>query len=154
MAAATAVAAGIARLDTVENAWQVAVSTRRLAAGSMSSLKCLKKSTPIIGNDTAAKWKVQVNFLLLNCKEMDLSLHNCTYVQLVGNSSRNEYSKTRSMVINPSSVTGKNLGTVLKKICEHHAGVEIRQTGISRQSGSSTHTVQLSILTENNLLLE
>ena len=81
-------------------------------------------------------------------------LHNCTYVQLVGNSSRNEYSKTRSMVINPSSVTGKNLGTVLKKICEHHAGVEIRQTGISRQSGSSTHTVQFSILTENNLLLE
>ncbi len=72
-AAATAVAAGIARLDTVENAWQVAVSTRRLAAGSMSSLKCHKKSTPIIGNDTAAKIKVQVNFLLLNCKEIDLS---------------------------------------------------------------------------------
>ncbi len=58
------------------------------------------------------------------------------------------------MVINPSSVTGKNLGTVLKKICEHYAGVEIRQTGMSRQSGSSTHTVQFSILTENNLLLE
>jgi hypothetical protein len=58
------------------------------------------------------------------------------------------------MVINPSSVTGKNLGTVLKKICEHHTGVEIRQTGISRQSGSSTHTVQFSILTENSLLLE
>ena len=72
-AAATAVAASVAKLDTVENAWQVAVSTRRLAAGSMSSLKCLKKSTPIIGNDTAAKRKVQVNFLLLNCKEIDLS---------------------------------------------------------------------------------
>jgi hypothetical protein len=70
-AAATAVAAGIARLDTVENAWQVAVST--LAAGSMSSLKCLKKSTPIIWNDMAAKRKVQVNFLLLNCQEMDFS---------------------------------------------------------------------------------
>jgi hypothetical protein len=71
--AATAVAAGVARLDTVENAWQVAVSTRRLAAGSMSRLKCLKKSTPIIGNDTAANRKDQVNFLLLNCKEIDLS---------------------------------------------------------------------------------
>jgi hypothetical protein len=42
----------------------------------------------------------------------------------------------------------------VKKICEHHAGVEIRQTGISRQSGSSTYTVQFSILTEYNLLLE
>jgi hypothetical protein len=72
-AAATAVAAGVAKLDTVVNAWQVAVSTRRLAAGSMSSLKCLKKSTPIIGNDTAASRKDQVNFLLLNCKEIDLS---------------------------------------------------------------------------------
>jgi hypothetical protein len=39
----------------------------------MSSLKCLKKSTPIIGNDTAANRKDQVNFLLLNCKEIDLS---------------------------------------------------------------------------------
>ena len=67
-AAATAVTAGIAKLDTVENAWQVAVSTRRLAAGSMSSLKCLKKSTPIIGNDTAANRKDQENFLLLNSK--------------------------------------------------------------------------------------
>ncbi len=73
MAAATAVAAGIARLDTVENAWQVAVSTRRLAAGSMSSLKCLKKSNPMKEKDTAAKRKVQVNFLLLNCKDMDFS---------------------------------------------------------------------------------
>ncbi len=72
-AAATAVAAGVARLDTVENARQVAVSTKRLAAGSMSSLKCLKKSTPIIGNDTAANRKDQVNFLLLNCEEIDLS---------------------------------------------------------------------------------
>ncbi len=68
--AATAVPAGITRLDTVENAWQVAVSTRGLAAGSMSSLKCLKKSTLIIGNDTAAKRKVLINFLL-KCKEMD-----------------------------------------------------------------------------------
>jgi hypothetical protein len=42
-------------------------------------------------------------------------LHNCTHVQLVGNSSRNEYSKTRCTVINPPSVTGKNLGTVVKK---------------------------------------
>jgi hypothetical protein len=81
-------------------------------------------------------------------------LHNCTHVQLVGNSSRNEYSKTRSTVVNPPSVTSKNLGTVVKKICEHHTGVEIRQTGILRQSGSSPYTVQFSILTENNLLLE
>jgi hypothetical protein len=81
-------------------------------------------------------------------------LHNCTHVQLVGNSSRNEYSKTRCTVINPPSVTGKNLGTVVKKICKHHAGMEIRQTGISCQSGSSTYTVQFSILTENSLLLE
>ena len=42
-------------------------------------------------------------------------LHNCTHVQLVGNSSRNEYSKTHSMVINPPSVTGKNLGTDVEK---------------------------------------
>jgi hypothetical protein len=42
-------------------------------------------------------------------------LHNCTHVQLVGNSSRNEYSKTHSMVINPPSVTGKNLGTNVEK---------------------------------------
>ena len=31
---------------------------------------------------------------------------------------------------------------MLKKICEHYAGLEIRQTGVTRQSGSSTHTVQ------------
>jgi hypothetical protein len=42
-------------------------------------------------------------------------LHNCTYVQLVGNSSRNEYSKTHCTVINPPSVTGKNLGTDVEK---------------------------------------
>ena len=42
-------------------------------------------------------------------------LHNCTHVQLVGNSSRNEYSKTHSMVINPPSVIGKNLGTNVEK---------------------------------------
>jgi hypothetical protein len=94
---------------------------------------------------------VHLNDILIKRKQ---SLHNCTHVQLVGNSSRNEYSKTRSTVIKPPSVTGKNLGTVVKKICEYHAGVEIRQTGISRQSGSSTYTVQFSILTENNLLLE
>ncbi len=60
------VAAGKAKLDTIEKAWQVAVSTRRLATGSISNLKCLEKSTLIIGNNTAANRNVQVNFLLLN----------------------------------------------------------------------------------------
>ncbi len=41
-------------LETVGRSWVEMVSTRRFAAGSTRSLKCLKKSTPIIGNWTLA----------------------------------------------------------------------------------------------------
>ncbi len=41
-------------LETVGRSWVEMVSTRRFAAGSTKSLKCLNKSTPIIGNCTLA----------------------------------------------------------------------------------------------------
>ena len=41
-------------LETVGRSWVETVSTRRFAAGSTKSLKCLKKSTLMIGNWTLA----------------------------------------------------------------------------------------------------
>jgi hypothetical protein len=51
--------------DTVVIVSQVCGSTRRFDAGSTSNLKCLKKSTQMMGNETAARRKVHWNRLPL-----------------------------------------------------------------------------------------
>ncbi len=59
------------------------------------------------------------------------------------------------MVINPSSVTGKNLGTVLKKICERYAGWKGNPPNWHYMSVWIQHSYSaVTILAENNLSLE
>ncbi len=54
----THLAISVVEPDTVVIVSQVCGSIRRLVAGSTSNLKCPKKSTPIMGNETAASRKV------------------------------------------------------------------------------------------------
>jgi hypothetical protein len=64
----TAPAAGVDKLGTVVIVSQFWASTSRLAAGSTNSLKCLKKSTPMMGKETAASKKTHSNRLPLKDK--------------------------------------------------------------------------------------
>jgi hypothetical protein len=64
----TAPAAGVDKLETVVIVSQFRASTSWLAAGSTISLKCLKKSTPMMGKETAASKKTHSNRLPLKDK--------------------------------------------------------------------------------------
>ncbi len=57
----TALAAQAAAAETVAKDCSDSVSTRRLAAGSTNSLWLRKKSTPIMANETSARWNVHSN---------------------------------------------------------------------------------------------
>ena len=62
----TAPAAGVDKLDTVVIDSQCFGSTRRLVAGSTNSLKWRRKSTPMMGKETAASKKTHSKRLPLN----------------------------------------------------------------------------------------
>ncbi len=66
----------------------------------------------------------------------------CTYVQLVGNSLRNEYSKTRSVIIKFPTTVLKNLCNYTEENLRIHAERKSAKLAFTCQSGSSTHTVQ------------
>ncbi len=61
-------AAGVDKLETVVIVSQLRASTSWLAAGSTNSLKCLKKSTPMMGKEMAASKKTHSNCLPLKDK--------------------------------------------------------------------------------------
>ncbi len=95
-------------VETAETRWDVKKNWAPATLGTSATAEMSAiTERPATAGTNGTEMAARTSAIAGSKATTDNRIHNCTYVQLVGNSSRNEYSKTRSLVINPSSVTVK-----------------------------------------------